>query len=133
MNKVSFSRHHNPVRIALAGLLLALTSAGSVHAFDAVPVDARSAAMSPYRALGRLTVDSRLKSDRDALAVAAAMPVDGAPADPCTGKRQAFCRDLAATELRITSLYFMLPEVPGLTPQRLNIRRNSVSVTYSFR
>ena len=122
-----------PVRIALAALLLALTSAGSVHAFDAALVDTRSTLMSPYRPLGGVAVGNRLKSERDTRELAAATPVDDAQADPCTGKRQAFCRDLAATELRITSLYFLLPEVRGLTPQRLNIRRNSVSVTYSFR
>ena len=51
----------------------------------------------------------------------------------CNEKTQPLCRDLAASEFQVTSLRFMLPEVRGLSPKSLNIRRNSVSATYTFR
>ena len=51
----------------------------------------------------------------------------------CNEKTQPLCRDLAASEFQVTSLRFMLPEVRGLSPKSLNVRRNSVSATYTFR
>ncbi len=43
------------------------------------------------------------------------------------------CRDLATTEFQLTSLRFMVPEVPGLAAKSLTIRRNSVIANYTFR
>lgn len=43
------------------------------------------------------------------------------------------CRDLAKTEFQLTSLRFMVPEVPGLAAKSLTIRRNSVIANYTFR
>ena len=51
----------------------------------------------------------------------------------CDEKKQPLCRHLAASGLQLTSHRFMLPEVCGLSPKSLNIQRNSVSASYSFR
>ncbi len=51
----------------------------------------------------------------------------------CREKPYRFCRDLAQTEFRLTSLRFMVPEVRGLAPKSLTIRRNSVIANYTFR
>lgn len=62
-----------------------------------------------------------------------AVALDDAESSLCNEKKQPLCRDLAASEFQLTSLRFMLPEVRGLSPKSLNIRRNSVSATYTFR
>lgn len=133
ISNIIFWRTQVVLSVALGLLLVLLGGAGAAHAVDATIVEARYLTMSPYRSVGALTAENRLKSYRDARGVAAGAPIDDGEAVRCVGKRQAFCRDLAETELRVTSLYFLLPEVRGLSPQRLNIRRNSVSATYSFR
>ncbi len=51
----------------------------------------------------------------------------------CDRKTHPLCRDLAAPEFQATSLRFMLPEVRGLSPKSLSIRRNIISTTYTFR
>lgn len=43
------------------------------------------------------------------------------------------CRDLTKTEFELTSLRFMVPEVPGLSAKSLTIRRHSVIANYTFR
>lgn len=67
------------------------------------------------------------------MAIRVVAPIDEQDAPRCGEKVQPFCRDLAASEFQMTSLRFMLPEVRGLSPKSLNIRRNSVSATYTFR
>ena len=59
--------------------------------------------------------------------------VESSDSSICNEKKQPLCRDLAASEFQFTSLRFMLPEVRGLSPKSLNVRRNSVSATYTFR
>lgn len=51
----------------------------------------------------------------------------------CREKTYRFCRDLTQSEFRMTSLRFMVPEVRGLSPKSLSIRRNSVVANYTFR
>lgn len=51
----------------------------------------------------------------------------------CRAKPYRFCRDFSQSEFRITSLRFMVPEVRGLSPKSLTIRRNSVIANYTFR
>ena len=68
-----------------------------------------------------------------AIGIKAATVADESDSSICNEKRQPLCRDLAASEFQLTSLRFMLPEVRGLTAKSLNIRRNSVSATYTFR
>ena len=51
----------------------------------------------------------------------------------CREKPYRFCRDLAQSEFRLTSLRFMVPEVRGLSPKSLTVRRNSVIANYTFR
>ena len=69
-------------------------------------------------------------------------PVSGIPEAPfftasestqCREKPYRFCRDFAQSEFRLTSLRFMMPEVRGLAPKSLTIRRNSVIANYTFR
>ena len=60
-------------------------------------------------------------------------PIDESDSPLCNEKKQPLCRDLAASEFQLTSLRFVLPEVRGLSPKSLNIRRNSISATYTFR
>lgn len=43
------------------------------------------------------------------------------------------CRDLARTEIQLTSTRFMVPEVPGLQAKRLTIRHHTVIANYTFR
>ena len=59
--------------------------------------------------------------------------VESSDSSICNEKKQPLCRDLAASEFQFASLRFMLPEVRGLSPKSLNVRRNSVSATYPFR
>ena len=74
--------------------------------------------------------------------LAAIEPATGLPQAPfftaseptqCREKAYRFCRDLAQSEFRLTSLRFMVPEVRGLTPKSLTVRRNSVIANYTFR
>lgn len=51
----------------------------------------------------------------------------------CREKPYRFCRDFSQSEFRVTSLRFMVPEVPGLSPRSLTIRRNSIIANYTFR
>jgi hypothetical protein len=51
----------------------------------------------------------------------------------CREKPYRFCRDFSQSEFRLTSLRFMVPDVRGLTPKSLTIRRNSVIANYTFR
>ncbi len=51
----------------------------------------------------------------------------------CREKPYRFCRDFSQSEVRLTSLRFMVPEVRGLSPKSLTIRRNSVIANYTFR
>jgi len=51
----------------------------------------------------------------------------------CRASPQRFCRDLTKTEIQITSLRFMVPPVPGLTPKSLTFRHNAVIVNYTFK
>ncbi|GEM_PF-6989106 len=69
-------------------------------------------------------------------------PPSGIPREPffavseatqCREKPYRFCSDLSKSEFRLTSLRFMVPEVPGLKTKSLTIRRNSVVVNYTFR
>jgi len=73
-----------------------------------------------------------LSTSNAAIGIKAALN-DESDSSICNEKRQPLCRDLAASEFQLTSLRFMLPEVRGLSPKSLNIRRNSVSATYTFR
>ena len=88
---------------------------------------------------GLIVLDSRAKSldvlrtSNAAMGIKAATFNDESDSSICNQKRQPLCRDLAASEFQLTSLRFMLPEVRGLSPKSLNIRRNSVSATYTFR
>ena len=90
-------------------------------------------------ALGSIIVnESRPKnfvvgSTNTAIGINVASAIDAAESSVCTEKKQPLCRDLAKSEFQLTSLHFMLPEVRGLSPKSLNIRRNSVSATYTFR
>jgi len=68
--------------------------------------------------------------------------VSGLPEEPffnasestqCRAKPYRFCRDFSQSEFRLTSLRFMVPEVRGLSPKSLSIRRNSVVANYTFR
>ena len=69
-------------------------------------------------------------------------PVSGIPEAPfftasestqCQEKPYRFCRDFSQSEFRITSLRFIVPEIRGLSPKSLTIRRNSVIANYTFR
>lgn len=51
----------------------------------------------------------------------------------CRASPQRFCRDFSKTELRITSLWFMVPPVPGLIPKSLTFRHNAVIANYTFK
>ncbi len=68
--------------------------------------------------------------------------VSGLPEEPffnasestqCRAKPYRFCRDFSQSEFRLTSLRFLVPEVRGLSPKSLSIRRNSVVANYTFR
>ncbi len=74
--------------------------------------------------------------------IAAIENVSGVPEAPffsaseskqCREKPYRFCRDLSQSEFRLTSLQFMVPEVPGLKPKSLTFRHNSVIANYTFR
>ncbi len=66
-------------------------------------------------------------------AIGIKLAIDESESSMCNEKKQPLCRDLAASEFHMTSLRFMPPEVRGLSPKSLNVRRNLVSATYTFR
>lgn len=51
----------------------------------------------------------------------------------CREVQPKICRDLARTEIQLTSMRFMVPEVPGLQAKSLTFRRNTVIANYTFR
>ena len=51
----------------------------------------------------------------------------------CRAAPQRFCRDFSKTEVQVTSLRFMVPPVPGLTPKSLTFRHNAVIANYTFK
>ena len=82
------------------------------------------------------------QSPRSVNRLAAIEQISGPPEAPffaasestqCREKPYRFCRDLAQSEFRITSLRFMVPEIRGLSPKSLSIRRSSVVANYTFR
>ena len=76
---------------------------------------------------------NRLATIEYASGLAAAPFFAASESTQCREKPYRFCRDLAQSEFRLTSLRFMVPEVPGLSPKSLSIRRNSVVANYTFR
>jgi hypothetical protein len=77
--------------------------------------------------------DLSVASINGAMGIKAAVWFDDTDSSPCNERKQPLCRDLATSEFQVVSLRFMLPDVRGLSAKSLNIRRNSVSATYTFR
>lgn len=100
-------------------------------------LDGRNAIVQPY--LGKQAEKLVPMSDNSLTSIEPAAGLRQAPfftaseSTQCREKPYRFCRDLAQTEFRLTSLRFMVPEVPGLAPKSLTIRRNSVIANYTFR
>jgi len=111
---------------------ISLTLAGRVDAAD----DAASERPIPARTL-RITKTAtdadRLKNFHQLDGVVPIPFYEEAESIRCREVQPKICRDLARAEFQLTSLRFMVPEVPGLAPKSLTIRRNSVIANYTFR
>lgn len=106
--------------------------AGSVHAEDDVvreqPIPART-----LKIVKPATESDRLRNFRPLDGVVPIPFFEEAESIRCREVQPKICRDLARAEFQLTSLRFMVPEVPGLAPKSLTIRRNSVIANYTFR
>ena len=115
--------------LILANSSVNVASAADFHqmgAFSSMPT-------SSFSNEGKAKNPSVFGSSSAAVSSTAVMLIVPSDSSICNEKRQPLCRDLAASEFHFTSLRFVLPEVRGLSPKSLNVRRNSVSVTYTFR
>ena len=106
--------------------------ASSVHAADDVvreqPIPARTLKITKPA-----TDADRLKNFHQLEGVVPIPFFEEAESIRCREVQPKICRDLARAEFQLTSLRFMVPEVPGLAPKSLTIRRNSVIANYTFR
>ena len=134
------TRYASLIGVAAAAFLFA-NSLTSVYAADG---DATVAQVRPHSSV--FTSGAKVTAARDLVTAAptqlnsstltvgnAVEPMHSTPALGCTNRFQGFCRDLSAAEFDLKSMKTLLPEIAGLTPQRLSLRRNRVSVTYTFR
>lgn len=120
---------------ALLGLTLASFGLAGAAGFDEISA---FTTVRTNSSTSNVASESRLKNlalanGNAATSIRAAAAIDDADSSLCNEKKQPLCRDLAASEFQVISLRFVLPEVRGLSPKSLNIRRNSVSATYTFR
>lgn len=120
---------------ALVGLTLASFGLAGAAGFDEISA---FTTVRSNASISNVANESRLKnlslaSSHAATSFRAAAAMDDADSPLCNEKKQPLCRDLAASEFQVVSLRFMLPEVRGLSPKSLNIRRNSVTANYTFR
>jgi hypothetical protein len=55
------------------------------------------------------------------------------PKSRCSEATRQFCSDLANAQFEFKPLKVLLPDIPRLTPHNVYIRRNKVTVAYTFR
>ena len=120
---------------ALVGLTMASFGLAGASGFDEISAftTVRSNSSTSNVASESRVKNLALASGNAATRIRGAVAIDDADASLCNDKKQPLCRDLAVSEFQVISLRFVLPEVRGLSPKSLNIRRNSVSATYTFR
>ncbi len=124
----------------LAALVCAIVATGAVAVESNVEIsEGRNPLLRTYMARQAEKLASAAAAGNQ---MAMIEPVSGLPEAPfftasestqCREKANRFCRDFAHSEFRVTSLRFMVPEVAGLSPKSLTIRRNSVVANYTFR
>lgn len=123
-----------PAMYGVALVVLTLLNWSAAHAAGAEEHHATSM-MRINAGASVFMVEDRQKgaSVPDGMEIRVGAPINDRDTPRCSEKMQPLCRDLATSEFQITALRFMLPEVRGLSPKRLNIRRNSISASYTFR
>jgi hypothetical protein len=87
----------------------------------------------PVRIVAPTLDADQIKSFRPLNGAVPAPFFEAADLTRCREVQPKVCRDLARAEFQLTSLRFMVPDVPGLAPRSLSIRRNSVVANYTFR
>jgi len=113
-------------------LSLSIMLAGGAQAADDAPRE-QPLLTRPIRIVKSVTDADQLKSFHPLNGAVPAPFFEEAELIRCREVQPKICRDLARAEFQLTSLRFMVPEVPGLAPKSLTIRRNSVVANYTFR
>ena len=113
-------------------MLAVMTTGNDAHAAD----DANPESSIPPRPIKIAKVAANADHLKRFYALEGNVPppfFDAAESIRCRQVQPKICRDLARTEIQLTSMRFMVPEVPGLQAKSLTFRRNTVIANYTFR
>jgi hypothetical protein len=116
-------------RIATVILSAVLATVGVAQdGFNALPADARDAGLA-YRKL--LAVDTGSRTQGSAAQKNLQEPEP--QRSRCAEATRQFCTDFANAEFEFRPLKALLPATPRLTPHNVYVRRNKVTVAYTFK